>query len=371
MTAAEAHMAEALRLARQALGRTRPNPMVGCVVVRDGEVLARGYHHRAGEAHGEVDALRKLSPGDARGADLYVNLEPCCTHGRTPPCTQAVIDAGIARVFIGTEDTNPRVRGAGIAALRAAGVEVVTGVLQEESRALNLPYFRTMEVGLPWVAAKWAMSLDGKIATRGGDSAWISNERSRERVHRLRDEYDAVLVGAGTLRADDPRLTCRIEGGRNPLRVVLDARLEVGLDARVFEHPGTIVVAGPSVDDAAIARRVDAGAQVVQVDQQEGNGRLDLEQLMRTLVREHQVMSVLVEGGGRVVGAMFDAGLVLRVYAFVAPVLIGGADAPSPVAGLGRSSMDLAERLRNPRIEEIGGDVLIVGDLSDVHRPDQ
>lgn len=368
MTEDEKRMAEALELARRAEGRTRPNPAVGCVIVRNGEAIGRGFHRRAGEAHAEVDALASLPPESTRGATLYVNLEPCCVHGRTPPCTDAIIEAGIARVVIGAKDTNPRVQGGGIAALERAGIEVVTDVLYQRCRELNAPYYRTMEAGLPFVAGKWAMSLDGKIATRSGDSSWISGEASRAAVHELRNRYDAVMVGTGTLRRDDPRLTCRIEGGRDPVRVVLDASLDVDLSARIFERPGTIV----ATSDAADAQRASAlearGATVLRVTSDDG--RLDLRELLERLLSEHDVMSVLVEGGGDLLGSLFDANLLDRVYAFVAPTLIGGREATPAIAGRGVSSMDVATRLRNVRVERYEDDVLITGDLVDVHGAD-
>ena len=355
-------MGLALEQAAQAEGRTRPNPVVGAVVVKDDSVLATGHHVRAGEPHAELAALAQLGDGAADGADLYVNLEPCCTHGRTPPCTEAIIDAGIARVFVGTVDTNPRHRDKGIAALREAGIEVVVGVCEEESRRLNAPYFTTMEKGRPLVVAKWAMSLDGKIATTFGDSAWISGEESRQYVHELRNRLDAVLVGTTTLVDDNPRLTCRLpEGGRDPVRVVLDTRLVAAPEARVHDSAGTIVVHAEDMK-AKFGPYEARGARSMSA-QLDADGRyLDLEDVLRRLVR-HDIMSVLVEGGAQVLGSLFDAGLVDRVYAFVAPSIIGGSGAPSAVGGLGISDMLDVRRLRDVRIERFGEDVLVVGDL--------
>lgn len=352
-------MQQAIRLAQLATGRTRPNPMVGCVIVRDGAVLATGYHHRAGEPHGEIDALRKLQPGEARGADLYVNLEPCCTHGRTPPCTDAIIEAGIARVFIGTVDTNPRVQGAGINALRQAGIEVVTGVLENESRRLNAAYFSTMERRRPFVAAKWAMSLDGKIATHAGDSAWITSDAARHRVHELRNVYDAILVGTRTLLQDDPRLTCRLDGedARDPVRVVLDTELRAAHTSRVFDTSGTIVAHARGADFSPFAAR---GAVSLPLDLTDG--RLPVATLLERLLA-HDIMSVFVEGGGAVLGSMFDAGLVDRVYAFVAPRILGGADATPAVAGRGVDVVNDSIQLHDVRLEQAGDDFLIIGDI--------
>lgn len=357
----ETHMAEAIRLARQAEGHTRPNPMVGCVVVRGGEIISTGYHRRAGEAHGEQDALRKLKPGEATGSTLYVNLEPCCTHGRTPPCTDAILRADIARVVVGTVDTNPNVKGAGIARLREAGIEVAVGVLDAESRRLNAAYFKTMEAKRPLVVAKWAMSADGKIATRTRDSAWITNNKSRDYVHALRARYDAVLVGTGTLVDDDPRLTCRIDGGRDPIRVVLDRTLRSDPMQRAFANEGTIVVHDESLSAVQFAPFADRGA--VSLGMPVVDDVLDLEATMRALL-DHDVMSVLVEGGGDLLGSLFDAALVDRVYAFVAPRIIGGIDAVSPVAGRGIERVAEGAALTDVRIEMFGDDVLIVGEVS-------
>ena len=352
-------MGMAIELAASARGRTRPNPLVGCVIARGSEILATGFHRRAGEAHGEIDALRQLEPGAARGCDLYVNLEPCCTHGRTPPCTEAILLAGIERVFVGTVDTNPRHQGAGIRALREAGVEVVVGVLEHESRRLNAPYFSTMERARPLVAAKWAMSLDGKIATASGDSAWITGEAARTHVHHLRNLYDAILVGTQTLLHDDPRLTCRLDGGRDPVRVVIDTRLQCDPGARVFDHPGTLVVHGPTTRE--FAPYVERGAVSLELPLLD-DGRVRLDVLLQRLL-EHQVMSVFAEGGGALLGSLFDANLVDRVYAFVSPRIIGGRRAVPAVAGLGKDVVADAISLTDVRVEQLGDDILIAGDI--------
>lgn len=358
---AEAHetpMRRVLELARLAEGDTHPNPLVGCVILRDGVVLAEGYHRRAGTAHAEADALRKLAPGEARGADVYVNLEPCSTHGRTPPCADALIAAGVRRVIVGAVDTNPHHDGAGLDKLRDAGIEVVVGVLRDECRRLNAPYYSTMERGRVWVSAKWAMTLDGKLATATGSSEWISNEASRAHVQQLRRRYDAVLVGTGTLLHDDPRLTFREDVQHTPLRVVVDANLRATPDARVFDLPGTIVAHAAGLDFAPFAAR---GAVSMPCDL-DAAGRVPMLPVLRELV-QHQVMSVLCEGGGTLLGSMFDEQLIDRVYAFVAPRLVGGADAITPLGGQGIASMPDAVALRDVRVEQFGDDVLIVGDL--------
>jgi diaminohydroxyphosphoribosylaminopyrimidine deaminase/5-amino-6-(5-phosphoribosylamino)uracil reductase len=263
-------------------------------------------------------------------------------------------------VFVGTVDTNPRHREKGIAALREAGIEVVVGVLEDACRRLNAPYFTTMEKGRPLVAAKWAMSLDGKIATASGDSAWISNERSRAHVHELRDRLDAVMVGTGTLRQDDPRLTCRSPEGRDPVRVVIDTRLESSPLARVYASDGTIVVHDREAV-SAFAPFAERGAISLAVTT-DSDGRVDLQQTLAGLV-QHDVMSVMVEGGSALLGSLFDADLVDRVYAFVAPRVIGGADAVTAVAGNGAATIDASRTLRDVETEQFGDDILIVGDF--------
>ncbi|WP_222615307.1 bifunctional diaminohydroxyphosphoribosylaminopyrimidine deaminase/5-amino-6-(5-phosphoribosylamino)uracil reductase RibD [Persicimonas caeni] len=365
-------MAEAIAEAKKAEGRTRPNPLVGCVIVRDGEVVARGYHARAGEAHGEVAALRALD-GSAEGCEAYVNLEPCCHHGRTPPCTEALINAGIRRVYVGTLDPFPEVSGKGIEALRRAGVEVVSGVLEDESRRLNQPYFKRITTGLPWVAVKYAMTLDGKIASSTGDSAWISSEASRRRVHELRNVHDAIMVGTGTLLHDNPRLTCRIDGGRDPVRVVLDATLSAPLDANVFDpalsDARTIAVVGPHAPDERRRALAERGVTFLEVAV-DAAGKLDLRQVLRGLA-DRELPSVFVEGGSQLLGSLFDQKLVDRVYAFVSPKVVGGQNAPSAVAGEGVEAMKDALELERLSIEVVDGrDVFITGDVPASFRAD-
>lgn len=362
----ERYMAEAIELARRAAGRTHPNPLVGCVIVRGDEIVGRGFHARAGEAHGEVAAIEDAD-GPLEGCQLYVNHEPCCHVGRTPPCTEAILQAGIDRVVIGTIDPDPRVSGRGIEILRQAGVEVVCGVLEEESRRLNAPFFKYIRQGLPWVAAKWAMSLDGKIATHTKDSRWITGEAARDRVHELRDHHDAILVGKGTLIADDPRLTCRRDGGRDPARFVVDARLEAPPDHRVFNHgdseADTVVFAAEHADDARRRRLEDRGVEVVAVATDDRSWLRPASLLEQIAGRE--LLSVLVEGGGRLLGSLFDADLIDYVYGFVAPRLIGGDAAPTPLAGQGIESMTCCLDLRSPNVERHGQDLLVHGEVGE------
>lgn len=358
-------MAKAIDQARRAFGRTSPNPMVGCVVVKGGEVLATGFHSGPGRAHAEVDALRKLESRQLAGSEVYVNLEPCCHHGRTPPCTDALLEAGVERVYVGIEDPDPRVSGEGIARLRQAGVDVVVGVLPEKSRQLNRAYITYMNEGRPWVAAKWAMSLDGKIGTRTGHSAWITGEAARQRVHQYRDVYDAIMVGTGTLRADNPRLTCRIDGGHDPIRVVLDARLEAPLDSNVYaggdDAPQTLVAVGAEADAERVETLGRRGLEVLEL-QSDPRGWLPVRPLLARLA-ERGIVRLFVEGGGGLLGSLYDEELIDHVHTFVSPKLIGGTEAISPLAGLGCGTVDEGGRLEDPSVEVVGSDVLISGDV--------
>jgi len=359
-----AYMQRALELAARARGRTSPNPMVGAVIVRDGNIVGEGYHHRAGTPHAEIHALRAAGES-ARGATMYVTLEPCCFHGRTPPCTDALIAAGIAEVHMAMLDPNPRVAGQGRAALEAAGIRTVVGEEEAAARALNAAYVTWITTGRPLVIAKFAMSLDGKIATHTGESRWITGPEARRRVHETRDTVDAILVGAGTVLADDPQLTTRLDGRadvHHPLRVILDSRGRVPLDARLFDPhlPGRTVVATTAAMPEAIRRTLERqDVQVLSLPADEA-GRVALPALLDALGRM-EVTSLLVEGGATVLGSFFDAGLVDQVMAFVAPRIIGGAAAPGPVAGRGTPRLAATPRLRDVRVERLGRDLLICG----------
>ena len=359
-------MALAIEEAEKGLGRTSPNPLVGSVIVRDGEVVSKGYHRGPGELHAEVAALEKLDPEVAKGSDLYVNLEPCCHHGRTPPCTDAILEAGVSRVFIGIEDPNPRVSGEGIEQLRAAGVDVVVGVLEEESYRLNRAYVTYMNKGRPWVGVKWAMSLDGKIATRSGDSQWITDDAARREVHRLRDLYDAITVGTGTLREDNPRLTSRIEGGRDPTRVLLDARLDAPLDLGAYsgddEDPPTWVFAGPGANPEAREVLKRRGLEVIETDVGD-EGRIDLPAVLGALA-DRGIVRLMVEGGGELTGSLFDERIVDHVHAFVSPKVIGGREAVPAVGGMGVETVADSARLVERQVRTVDNDILIEGDVA-------
>lgn len=347
-----AAMQRALQLAAQAEGHVEPNPMVGCVVVRDGQIVGEGCHERFGEAHAEVNALRAAGEA-ARGATLVVTLEPCCHTGKTPPCSQAVIKAGIARVVVAMRDPFPKVDGGGIAALKAAGIKCQVGVGETEARQLIAPYLKRVTTGQPWVIAKWAMTLDGKIATHTGSSQWISGPESRAKVHALRGRVDAILVGAGTLAADDPRLTARPKGPRTALRIVVAGDRPLPLNRQLWQsrEEGPVLVAigegYPSADEAHLQ---DLGIETL---------RCGIPSLLDEL-GNREITNLLVEGGGKLLGTMFDQDLIDEVWAFVAPKIVGGV-AASPVAGVGVAEIDAAFEYATVVHETCGADLLIRG----------
>jgi len=367
------HMRRAIALARRAEGRTSPNPMVGAVIVKDGRVVGEGYHRRAGEQHAEAEALR--AAGDsARGGTMYVTLEPCAHYGRTPPCVDALIAAGVAEVYYAVGDPNPRVNGKAHDQLEAAGVIVHRGPCEDEARELNRPFFKHMMTGRPFVTAKFAMSLDGKIATRAGDSRWISNEAARQRAHELRNVTDAILVGAGTALADDPQLTTRLsplslhrKGSgeeepadvRHPLRIIADSRGRVPLLARVFDPalPGRTVLATTAAAPSAHCAELTARGVEIWTLPADRQGRVSLQALLGEIGRR-EMLTLLVEGGSELLGAFFAEKFVDRVWAFIAPLIIGGPNAPGPVGGLGIEVLARAIRLRRLQVEMIGANSL-------------
>lgn len=355
-------MREAIALARRGAGATSPNPMVGAVVAADGQIVGRGYHPRAGDPHAEVFALQEAATR-GRGATLYVTLEPCVHQGRTPPCIDAIIGAGIRRVVVAMEDPDDRVRGEGLRRLSAAGIETTVGVAEHEARRLNEAYIKHRTTGLPFVTAKWAMTLDGRIATRSGESRWISGEASRLLTHELRAMSDAILTGIGTVRADDPALTARIPGApRSPRRIILDSVLRIPLEARVLAQDDTpVIVATTSRARPPARRALEArGIEVLVADGPDG--RVDLGGLLRELGRR-DVLTVLVEGGGTVHGAFMDAGLVDKVLVFIGPQIVGG-PAPGPVAGIGVEALARAWRVTGATVRQLDHDVVIEGYVS-------
>jgi diaminohydroxyphosphoribosylaminopyrimidine deaminase/5-amino-6-(5-phosphoribosylamino)uracil reductase len=364
----ERMMAEALRLGRLRKGRTAPNPAVGAVVALGEKILGRGFHERAGAPHAEVVALGEAG-ARARGATLYVTLEPCVTRGRTPPCAPFVVASGVKKVVIGTLDPHPDVAGKGAATLREAGLDVVAGVRERECRHLAEDFAKFVATKTPWVTAKFAASLDGKIATRSGDAAYISGPAARRYAHRLRWEHGAVAVGAGTLRADDPRLTVRLPGcdlSEGPARLIVSSRAVVPPRARVFEgapKPPVWVACTRRARPRNVARLTRQGAEVIMC--KEEGGRVSLADLLARLA-ERDVTSLLVEGGEELLGGFFDRGLVDRVVAVTAPKIIGGKGAKSPVGGRGVGRLDDAWALRETRRRSLGDDVLLEGYFADV-----
>ena len=351
-------MRRALALARRGLGKTSPNPAVGCVIVRDGIVVGRGWHKKAGTPHAEVHALNEAREL-AAGADVYVTLEPCAHFGKTPPCARALIAARVARVYVAMIDPNPLVAGAGIEMLRAAGIEVETGLLEEASRELNRPFIKWIQHKLPYVVLKSALTLDGQSATANGDSRWVTGDPARREVHRLRGRMDAIMVGVGTVFKDDPLLTCRVPGGRDPLRIVVDSTLRIPLHAALFgvQSSAGTVVATCSRDEARLQAVAAKGARILSCRLSEG--RVDLADLFSQL-GALGVQSVLLEGGSHLAGAALRAGLIDHCMIFLAPKLVGGAGT-GLFAGAGVALMADAIRLDGMTVKRIGVDLLVEG----------
>ena len=370
-------MRRALVLARQGEGCVEPNPMVGAVVLdADGHTVGEGYHQRFGEAHAEVNALAQAGKL-ARGGTLVVTLEPCCHHSKTPPCTQAVVAWGVRRVVAAMQDPFPKVAGGGFAQLREVGVEVDVGLLEAEARRLTAPFCKLVETGMPFVHAKWAMTLDGRIASRTGASRWISGPESRAVTHRLRGRMDAIVVGIGTALADDPLLTARPPGPRNATRIVLDSHARLPVESqlvRSVDQAPLVVVTGPAAPEERVSKLRAVGVEVLVVaaavrsrhaprDEPHDAKRddcVDLRELLRELGRR-QFTNVLVEGGGRVLGAFFDQQLINEVHVFIAPKILGGSAAVSPLAGLGLSSPEESPSFLDRTVEQLGADVYIRG----------
>ncbi len=357
------YMEHALCLAKLALGHASPNPAVGAVVVKEGVIVGEGYTQPPGAHHAEVVALQQAGE-KAKGATMYVTLEPCSYYGRTPPCSQAIAAAGIAEVHLSIVDPNPLVCGQGKAELEAAGVRTFLGEYEEEAREINESYIRFITSGVPFVLAKFAMSLDGKIATKTGDSRWISGEESRRYVHGLRHQVDAIMVGVNTIIADDPQLTARAgrEGGKvekQPLRIIVDSRGRTPPTARVLQMPGkTLVAVAGEIESAKAGALTQAGAEVLRLPSREE--QVDLGELLRVLGKR-EVTSLLVEGGATLFGSLFEQDLVDKLLVFIAPIIIGGGEAKSSVEGKGVEKVAQAMSLSRVKVERLGDDVLISG----------
>ena len=352
------YMKRALELAKKGAGHTSPNPMVGCVVVKDGRIVTEGYHERYGEFHAERNALTRCEE-DLTGAEMYVTLEPCCHQGNTPPCTDIIIERGIGKVYVGSMDPNPKVAGKGVKILQEHGIEVETGVLEKECLALNEIFFHYITTGIPYVAMKYAMTLDGKIASCTGDSKWVTGEKARHHVHELRKQYSAILAGIGTVLADDPMLNCRIEEGVDPVRVVCDSTLRIPLSSQLVKTAGDIpvIVAYAKENPEKEKALLQAGVELISAGR---DGRVDLTVLMRELGKK-KIDSVLVEGGGAIHGSLLKSGLVQKIYCYLAPKLIGGREASSPVEGDGFSRMKDALPVTEMEILSLGEDICISG----------
>lgn len=377
-------MRRAIALAKKGGGFVHPNPLVGCVVVKNGQVISEGYHEKYGGFHAERNALTYCN-SDVKDALLYVTLEPCCHHGKTPPCTDIIIEKGIKKVFVGILDPNPLVAGKGVKTLQDAGIEVVTGICEDEIREMNKVFLKYITTKRPYVIMKTAMTLDGKISAFTGDSKWITNEESRKMAHQLRSEMSAVIVGIGTVLADDPMLNCRLEGNyHQPTRVVVDSNLSISLDCQLVKTAKefrTIVACRHF--DRSEAKWSEVEKSSLNVNKQKGfldsllalemtgleiiecqsnNNHVDISDLMIKLGAQG-IDSLLLEGGGTLNAAFLEAGCVDEVYAFIAPKIIGGKDAKTPVCGKGIEKMSDAIKLQNIDIQNINGDILIKGKI--------
>ena len=363
MNEKEKYMKRVLELAKKGMGKTSPNPMVGCVVVKDEKIISEGFHEQFGGFHAERNALLKYGK-EAEGAELYVNLEPCCHQGKTPPCTEIIIEKKIKKVYVGCLDSNPLVAGKGIQILREHGIEVETGILEEECRTLNEVFFRYVETEIPFVAMKYAMTLDGKIACETGDSKWVTGEESRNHVQYLRNQYRGIMVGIGTVLADNPMLNCRMAGGRNPVRIICDSRLRIPNDCQIVEtaKEQETIVAYCQGNEEKLEQLKQKGIQLLQISQE--NGGLCLPELMKKLGK-YKIDSILLEGGGTLNASMLREHLVQRVYAFVAPKLVAGAEAKSPIEGKGIEKMREAISLHNVETAFYGKDICITGRIGE------
>ena len=349
-------MKRALTLARKGLGRTSPNPAVGCVIVKNGTILGEGWHRKAGSPHAEIHAL-EMAGKSARGADVYVTLEPCCHTGKTPPCSEALIRAGVRRVIAGMRDPNPLVSGGGLAALEKAGIKTVCGTMEEACRAVNAPFIKHVTTGQPHVIYKCAMTMDGKIATITGESRWISCEESRKYVHRMRSRCDAVMVGVDTVIADNPQLTVRHVQGRNPLRVIVDSHLRTPESTTLLSGklPSRTIIATTESDPRVHLRYLDLGATILVCNSDEG--RVSMTDLLLKL-GGMGIQTILLEGGSRLAGSMLQQGLIDECAFFYAPKVIGS-DGFSPFAITGRTSMSHALAFTNLEVRRMGTDILV------------
>lgn len=356
----EKYMRLAMQLAGNAIGRTSPNPLVGAVIVKDNRVVGCGWHRKAGTPHAEVHALNQAGEL-AQGADVYVTLEPCAHYGKTPPCAKALVEAKVKNVYGGLLDVNPKVAGKGFKILEDAGIHVEYGFLQDELRKQNEVFFKWIEHKKPFIILKAAMTLDGKIATATGQSKWITNETSRAYGYKLRDIYDGIMVGINTVIEDNPMLTARVDGGKNPIRIVVDSSLKIDINANVVQDKSakTIIATTDKADKDKILKLQAQDVDVIVVDKDE-NDKVDIEKLLDILGQQN-ICSILVEGGATLSGSFVAKKLVDKVYFFIAPKIIGGKEAKTPVAGTGILNLQEALTLKDIKIEKLEEDILIIG----------
>ena len=353
------YMLQAIQLAKQGEGWTNPNPMVGAVIVKNGRIIGKGYHKKCGELHAERNAIASLTES-AEGATIYVTLEPCCHYGKTPPCTEAIIEQKIKRVVIGSRDPNPKVSGKGIKMLQEAGIEVIEDFMREECDRLNPVFFHYITTKTPYVVMKYAMTLDGKIATKTGASKWITGEAARAEVQHMRHRYMGIMAGIGTVLADDPMLNVRVEGWKSPIRILCDSGLRIPLDGQIVKSAGkyrTIVAYADSENTEAKRKRLhEMGVETICCPDE--NNQVDLKKLMRYL-GEEGIDSILLEGGGTLNDSALRAGIVQEVQAFIAPKLFGGMNSKTPVEGIGVRFPSEAVKLKCTDICQIGEDIRI------------
>lgn len=366
----EKYMRRAIELAKKGSGHVNPNPLVGAVIVRDGEIIGEGYHECYGQLHAERNAIAnaKKRGNSLEGSTIYVTLEPCCHYGKTPPCTEAIIEEKIARVVVGSDDPNPLVSGKGFQMLREKGIEVIPHFLKEECDAMNHVFFHYIRTGTPYVAMKYAMTMDGKIACYTGDSKWVTGEKSRAHVQTLRNHYKGIMAGIGTVLADDPMLNCRIEGGRDPIRIIADSHLRIPMDSQLVRTAGQqplIVACLPDADEEKAAQLQEKGVEVLRIPgvttadiTEEQKEVISLPVLMKEL-GARKIDGILLEGGGQLNESALQAGIVDRIYCYIAPKIFGGAQAKTPVEGQGLTRAADAWQFKRIGMQEFGQDILL------------
>ena len=366
----EKYMRRAIELAKKGSGHVNPNPLVGAVIVRDGEIIGEGYHVCYGQLHAERNAIAnaKKRGNSLEGSTIYVTLEPCCHYGKTPPCTEAIIEEKIARVVVGSDDPNPLVSGKGFQMLREKGIEVIPHFLKEECDAMNHVFFHYIRTGTPYVAMKYAMTMDGKIACYTGDSKWVTGEESRAHVQTLRNHYKGIMAGIGTVLADDPMLNCRIEGGRDPIRIIADSHLRIPIDSQLVRTAGQqplIVACLPDADEEKAAQLQEKGVEVLRIPgvttadiTEEQKEVISLPVLMKEL-GARKIDGILLEGGGQLNESALQAGIVDRIYCYIAPKIFGGAQAKTPVEGQGLTRAADAWQFNRIGMQEFGQDILL------------